>query len=115
MGIFGALFGGDDFENLSAEEFKSRLNETKDAVLIDVRTKPEHNEVRIPNSKLIEIQSNDFVEKIKNLDRSKSYFLYCRSGSRSHYAAKAFTKLGFEKVYNLKGGIISWNGPTERN
>ncbi|MBT7006542.1 MAG: rhodanese-like domain-containing protein, partial [Thiotrichales bacterium] len=34
----------------------------------------------------------------------------CRSGQRSATACAQMKKSGFEQVYNLKGGIISWKG-----
>ena len=84
-----------------------------DAVLIDVRTKGEHDEVRIPNSKLIDIMSPAFIEEIEKLDKDKSYYLYCRSGNRSYHAGRAMIQKGFSKVYNLEPGIIGWMGDTE--
>jgi rhodanese-related sulfurtransferase len=90
------------------------LNEDKNSVLIDVRTFGENKSLRIPNSILIDIHKPNFLDQIEILDRSKSYFVYCRSGGRSHSAYKQMKNMGFEKVYNLKGGIINWHGQTEQ-
>ncbi len=114
MSLLSMLFDRDTIDNLSPEEFKTRLESEKDAVLIDVRTEAEHNQLRIPNSKLIDIHSHSFQEKLEELDKTKSYFVYCHSGNRSYYAAKAMKKLGFEKVYNLSTGISGWRGPVEQ-
>jgi rhodanese-related sulfurtransferase len=100
--------------NLSSEEFEKKLEEETDAVLIDVRTQQEFYDVRIPNSKLIDLMNPHFVQELEKLDKSKSYFLYCRSGNRSYFAAKEMMKLGFEKVFNLEPGIIGWKGAIER-
>ena len=35
-------------------------------------------------------------------------YVYCRSGGRSSSAADKMEKLGFTKVYNMIGGIGSW-------
>ncbi len=100
-------------ENLDAKTFEQKLAEDKDAVLLDVRTPMEHQMVRIPNSLLIDINSSIFMEEIDKLDKSKSYYLYCRSGNRSFHAGNYMLKSGFEKVYNLEPGIIGWNGKKE--
>jgi rhodanese-related sulfurtransferase len=34
--------------------------------------------------------------------------VYCRSGGRSASAADVLKEKGFTKVYNLDGGITSW-------
>lgn len=100
-------------ENLDAKTFEKKLEEDMDAVLLDVRTPMEHQMVRIPNSILIDINSPVFTEEIEKLDRSKSYYVYCRSGNRSFHAGNYMLKAGFEKVYNLETGIIGWNGKKE--
>lgn len=49
-----------------------------------------------------------FKKQIQNLPKGKAYYLYCRSGNRSGHACDIMADLGFEKVYNLAGGIVSW-------
>ena len=100
-------------ENLDEETFRKKLEEDKDAVLLDVRTPAENHLLRIPNSILIDINNPDFAEEINKLDRSKSYYVYCRSGNRSFHAGNYMLRVGFEKVYNLLPGIIGWNGEKE--
>lgn len=97
-------------ENLDAKSFETKIAQDPDAVLLDVRTPMEHQIVRIPNSILIDINSPMFIEEIDKLDKSKSYYVYCRSGNRSFHAGNYMLKVGFEKVYNLEPGIIGWNG-----
>jgi rhodanese-related sulfurtransferase len=100
-------------ENLDANTFEKKLAEDKNAVLLDVRTPMEHQMVRIPNSILIDINNPMFMEEIGKLDKNKSYYVYCRSGSRSLHAGNYMLKAGFEKVYNLQTGIIGWKGKKE--
>jgi rhodanese-related sulfurtransferase len=100
-------------ENLDAKTFEQKMAGDKDAVLLDVRTPMEHQMVRIPNSILIDINNPIFMEEIGKLDKSKSYYVYCRSGNRSYHAGNYMLKEGFEKVYNLEPGIIGWNGKKE--
>lgn len=100
-------------ENLDSETFKNKLKEDSEAVLLDVRTPVEHQMERIPDSILIDIYNPMFREEIEKLDRNKSYYVYCRSGNRSFHAGNYMLQMGFEKVYNLKPGIIGWNGEKE--
>ena len=103
----------DFVENLTSAEFKQKLSEDKNAMLIDVRTPGEHYENRIPNSMLIDIYNPTFLREIDKLDRKKNYYLYCRSGNRSYVAGQQMKKMGFGEVYNLQRGIIGWSGPKE--
>ncbi|MBU2492741.1 MAG: rhodanese-like domain-containing protein [Bacteroidetes bacterium] len=114
MAIFGTFFqSGKTVVNLDSLTFESQMKSENDSVLLDVRTEDEFYEERIPNSKLINLMDPEFQTKISNLDKSKSYYVYCRSGNRSYHAGNMMMKMGFEKVYNLASGIIGWHGETE--
>ena len=102
-------------ENLNSETFAEKLKEDSNAVLIDVRTKSENQLNRIPNSLLLDISNPAFFQKLDKLDKTKNYYLYCRSGNRSFYAGNQMIKLGFVSVYNLQPGIIGWKGEIEQN
>lgn len=102
------------YTNLEADLFEQELIGDKNAVLVDVRTQAEHYDARIPNSLLLDMMNPNFSHELEKLDKSKSYFLYCRSGNRSVYAAKEMVRMGFQKVYNLTPGIIGWSGKIER-
>ncbi|WKZ70952.1 MAG: rhodanese-like domain-containing protein [Melioribacteraceae bacterium] len=112
MGLFGSS-NKVDVIDLDSKTFETQIKEDKDGVLIDVRTKGEHDEVKIPNSKLIDIMSPTFIQEIEELDKDKTYYLYCRSGNRSYHAGRAMIQRGFTKVYNLEPGIIGWMGEVE--
>jgi rhodanese-related sulfurtransferase len=100
-------------KNLSASEFEEKLKSDSNAILVDVRTPMENSRLRIPNSILIDIYNPSFLTEIEKLDRSKNYYIYCRSGNRSYQAGNIMLRMGFEKVYNLKPGIIGWDGEKE--
>ena len=38
-----------------------------------------------------------------DLDKDKTYYLYCRSGNRSGQAARIMKSKGFDNVYNVGG------------
>lgn len=115
MNPLSVLFGNKvQVSNLNSDEFEKIMNEDKNSILIDVRTPGENKEARIPNSQLIDLMDPNFGELIDQLEREKTYLIYCRSGNRSFYAAKEMMKMGFENVHNLAPGIIGWNGEIER-
>jgi len=97
------------FEDLSGNEFQKKVKETANAVILDVRTEEEFRGGRIPESININVMGASFINKVDLLDKSKTYFVYCRSGGRSGQACGLMAKRGFA-VYNLAGGIMSWKG-----
>ena len=83
-------------------------------VRIDVRTEAEVAEKKIPNSINIDIyKGQGFVYQLEELDKSKNYYVYCRSGARSEKACNIMNQLGFDNAYNLLGGILEWTGDVE--
>lgn len=98
-------------EDLSQEEWASQLENDKNAVVLDVRTDAEVADGIIPNAIHIDIyKGQDFIDEIETLDKDKNYYVYCRSGNRSGQACAIMEQLGFEKAYNLEGGILEWEG-----
>jgi len=97
------------FHDVDVAGFKKMMDENPDAVLLDVRTAREALQSNIEGFTLIDISKPDFPEKIKALDKDKTYLIYCRSGRRSAAACQMMQQEGFTDLYNLKGGIIAWN------
>ena len=95
--------------NLDTQTWKKRLSDDSGAICLDVRTLNEHTESHIPNSLNIDIYDPpSFMKKINDLDRTKSYFIYCKSGKRSQMACEIMHQYGFNKLFNLDGGIEDW-------
>ena len=95
------------YKALNGREFKEAYDNSKQPVLIDVRTAGEFASGSIPGAKNIDIMSPDFQKLIASLDKSKDYFLFCMSGNRSGQACGIMAEQGFN-VYNLKGGVSAW-------
>lgn len=95
-------------QNIGSKEFQEIRQSNPDAVLLDVRTHMEHNAGHIPGSTVLNLQDAVFTHKLDELDKSKHYLVYCRSGNRSMIACRIMAGKGFEHLYNLKGGIIDW-------
>ncbi len=97
--------------NLDQEDWKNQLDKDANAVILDVRTEDEFNEGMIPGALNIDIyKGQGFIYSIEELDKSKNYYVYCRSGGRSGQACSIMSQLGFENAYNLLGGIMNWEG-----
>ncbi len=97
--------------DLDQGKWLQKYNETKNSKIIDVRTLQEFKEIRIPDSENIDFYDpQNFIKKITLLDKEASYFLYCKSGTRSYNSCTIMKDMGFKNVYNLVGGISEWNG-----
>ena len=100
--------------NLNAPDFNKKIMNDKLAVVVDVRTPQEFNDGHISKSLLIDIYNPTFAEKISELDKSKNYYIYCRSGHRSYHAGVFMLEQGFTNVHHLEEGIISWTESLEK-
>lgn len=77
------------------------LAKPEDSVIIDVRTPGEFKSESIVGALNIDIYDSQFEAQIKKLDKSKTYLLYCRSGSRSGQAQMMMRRWGYQKTQNL--------------
>lgn len=94
--------------DLSVAEFEKGISKTN-IQLVDVRTSDEYKTGYIKNAVLADWNNDEqFKEKAAGLDKTKPVYVYCRSGGRSSKAAQWLTENGFKEVYNLEGGILSW-------
>ncbi len=93
---------------LTADAFEAMLKSDSTIQLVDVRTPGELQSGYIPGALNLNIQDADFALKISQLDKNRPVLVYCAVGGRSANAASQFSKLGFTKVHDLKGGITAW-------
>jgi len=100
------------YDSVDARQFAEFIT-TEDVQLIDTRSTEEYGEGHIPGAQNINIDSEDFDDRIGTLDKSRPVAVYCRGGRRSKEAAERFVKAGFE-VVDLNGGILSWEGEIEK-
>ena len=84
--------------DLSQNEWAQALTEQPEAVVLDVRTEEEFESGYIPNAKNIDLRMGPgFIDEINTLDKSKSYYVYCRSGARSAQAVQLMRDLGIQR------------------
>jgi rhodanese-related sulfurtransferase len=97
--------------NLSQETWTEQLKNDPNAIILDVRTPDEVSEGYIPQAINLDIYlGQDFLAELENLDKSKNYYVYCRSGNRSGQACAIMNSLGFKNAFNLEGGFMEWEG-----
>ncbi len=97
--------------NLDQQDWISQFEANSNAIMIDVRTEDEWNDGYIAQAIHLDIMGgHEFIEELEKLDKTKDYYVYCRSGARSGRACEIMTELGFANAYNLSGGILEWNG-----
>jgi len=77
-------------------------------VLLDIRTPREFKAGHIEGAVLIDYYSQDFLRKMKGLDKNKTYLMYCRSANRSTRALSRIKDMGFKSFFNMDQGIIGW-------
>lgn len=96
-------------KNISAKEFNDLISIPSDtSVILDVRTSDEFESGHLDNAVNINFYNEDFKSSLSKLDKSKTYFVYCKSSGRSSKACNMLSEFGFEKIYNLTGGIDAW-------
>ncbi|MCV6631447.1 MAG: rhodanese-like domain-containing protein [Flavobacteriaceae bacterium] len=100
--------------NLTQDQWVEKKEADNNAFILDVRTPAEFSEGYILGAENIDIfLGQGFVDKISQLPKGNTYFVYCRSGNRSGQACVLMSQMGFT-AYNLMGGVMQWQGPLER-
>lgn len=97
------------FRNINVVEFRE-LMAADDVIILDVRTPGEFNAGHIPGAILMDMSARDFAQQVETLDKSKRVLVYCRSGNRSVPASRTVAAAGHPEVFNLRRGILEWDG-----
>jgi rhodanese-related sulfurtransferase len=77
-------------------------------VIVDVRTPEEFKDGHIESAVNVDFRSGNFGTEIDRLDKNKTYFVYCRTGSRSYDAVALMGSFGFRSIVRLAGDITGW-------
>jgi glyoxylase-like metal-dependent hydrolase (beta-lactamase superfamily II) len=100
-----------EVRQLTPQEVQALGSGPAGPTILDVREPDEFTGPlgHIPGSQLIPLK--ELARRVDELEPSKQRRLIavCRSGVRSTTAAAILTSMGFEQVFNMKGGMLAWN------
>ncbi len=84
------------------------LMNKENAVPLDIRNAEEFSQGHLPGA--INMPLSDIEKRVQELEKykNKPLILYCAYGNRSEGALSRLKKAGFEKLYNLRGGLAEW-------
>ncbi len=108
LGLTASCTAQEDIKTVGPQEFAELVKADSNAVVLDVRTENEYAEGHLPAAVNIDfLNEESFAQEIAGLDKTRSYYVYCRSGRRSHGAAVKMQALGLQ-VTDMKGGWLAW-------
>jgi phage shock protein E len=92
-------------QKLTAGQVKEVVQQNKDIIVLDVRTPEEFKEGHLARAVNINYLSDNFTEQVEQLDKSKTYLLYCKSGTRSSKAGSLMLTKGFGSLLDSVAGF----------
>lgn len=108
FGTTGCSAQSDGINVLSPKDFIEQAKADTTAIILDVRTPGEYKEEHLAGAQQLDfLNTSAFDAGIKQLDNTHTYYVYCRSGKRSHNACIKMKKQGL-KVFDMEGGILNW-------
>ena len=85
---------------------KRLIEQKQDVFILDVRNSPEYEICKLAGSKLVPLP--DLPQRFRELDPDREMIVHCKMGGRSAKAIEFLRQQGFNKLKNLKGGILAW-------
>jgi rhodanese-related sulfurtransferase len=101
------------YQTISPYELAKRLQNGATVNLIDVREPLEHEIASIEGARLLPL--SQFNQWIDDLKPDEEIILMCHHGIRSANVCVFLARNGFEKVFNLEGGIDLWSKTVNPN
>lgn len=99
------------YQQVTAQQAQSLMEETGDWILLDVRTQAEYEQAHISGAVCVPNEEIGTEEIPELPDKEQLILVYCRSGNRSKQASEKLVQLGYTNVVEF-GGIINWPGET---
>jgi len=91
---------------ITPQELHAMMADGQPLRLLDVRSREEHEAVKLPNS---ELMAQDVLQRLMGEDKSQRIVVYCHHGVRSLDAASYLVGHGLTSVKSLAGGIDAWS------
>jgi len=96
------------FRLITPQDVLKLIEEHPEIVIIDIRPEEDYNIDHIPGALNLDYDGHDFQHKAEQLDKSKKYLIYCKSGIRSEYFMGKMKESGFDEVYAIQRGYVAW-------
>jgi adenylyltransferase/sulfurtransferase len=98
----------DEVPEITPAELKERLDRGDRLTIIDVREPFEWDIGNLEPHGARLIPLKQVPERMDEIDPADEIVLQCRSGARSAQALGYLRQHGYERLLNLKGGILAW-------
>jgi sulfur-carrier protein adenylyltransferase/sulfurtransferase len=97
-----------EIDEVTSSDVAARLDDLERPLLLDVREQDEWQEGHLPGA--LHVPRGNLESRIEALvpDKSREIVIYCAGGSRSAFAAKSLTELGYESTASMIGGFTDW-------
>jgi adenylyltransferase/sulfurtransferase len=92
---------------ITVTDLKAKLDAGDNVFVLDVREPHEYDIARLEGTTLIPL--GQLPSRVNELNTADDIVVHCKSGMRSAKAVGFLQKAGFQKVKNLKGGILAWS------
>jgi sulfur-carrier protein adenylyltransferase/sulfurtransferase len=99
----------DGVPEITVTELKERLDRGDPITIVDVREPYEWEIGNLGDYGARLIPLAELGERLDEIDPQEEIVLQCRSGGRSAQALKTLRAHGYERLHNLKGGILAWS------
>ncbi len=92
---------------ITATELKARLDASDNIRVLDVREPYELEICKLDAAELVPL--GKLTASLARLNKEDEFVVICRSGRRSAHAVLMLREMGFQKVFNLRGGLLAWS------
>jgi len=93
-------------KEIESSELAQWLQQELPPLLIDVRTPQEMQHAGIPQGKPMPLIVLPL--RLEEVPKDQQVVFYCHTGARSAQACMFMAQKGYDNIYNLRGGLISW-------
>jgi rhodanese-related sulfurtransferase len=95
---------------VTAEEARTLVEWPPGVLVVDVRTAEEYAAGHLPGARRVQLDEIGAAIDAGEFPATPDapLLVYCRAGSRSAQAAALLSERGFQRVYDLEGGITAW-------
>jgi rhodanese-related sulfurtransferase len=92
---------------IEVEQLRDMLKTSEPPLVVDVREPWENELCSLPGNVLIPLAS--LPNRLGELPKERTIIVHCHHGSRSARATAYLQQQGYNKVFNLTGGIDGWS------